>query len=69
VEKTELDRAFTRLETPLGPVTMKHAMRGGRVVRSKPELEDCRKLAACHGLSLAEVRAVVDGCAGWEEKP
>lgn len=69
VEKTELDRAFTRLETPLGPVTMKHAIRGGRVVRSKPELEDCRELAARHGLSLGEVRAVVDGCAGREEKP
>ncbi|MFP5259872.1 MAG: nickel pincer cofactor biosynthesis protein LarC [Acidobacteriota bacterium] len=69
VEKTELDRAFTRLETPLGPVTMKHAIRNGAIVRSKPELEDCRELAARHGLSLAEVRAVVDGCAGREEKP
>ncbi len=69
LEKTELDRTFSRLETPLGPVTMKHAARNGLRLRSKPELEDCRELARRHGLSLAEVQAVVAGCAGRGEKP
>lgn len=69
LEKTELDRTFSRLETPLGPVTMKHAARNGVRLRSKPELEDCRELAKRHGLSLAEVQAVVSRCAGREEKP
>ncbi|HML54216.1 MAG TPA: nickel pincer cofactor biosynthesis protein LarC [Solidesulfovibrio magneticus] len=69
LEKTELDRTFSRLDTPLGPVTMKHAVRNGVVLRSKPELEDCRQLAKRHGLSLAEVQAVVAGCAGRGEKP
>lgn len=69
LEKTELDRTFSRLETPLGPVTMKHAARNGVRLRSKPELEDCRELAKRHGLSLAEVQAVVAGCAGRGEKP
>ena len=69
LEKTELDRTFSRLDTPLGPVTMKHAVRNGVVLRSKPELEDCRELAKRHGLSLAEVQAVVAGCAGRGEKP
>ncbi|EKO40982.1 MAG: TIGR00299 family protein [Solidesulfovibrio magneticus str. Maddingley MBC34] len=69
LEKTELDRTFSRLETPLGPVTMKHAARNGVRLRSKPELEDCRELAKHHGLSLAEVQAVVAGCAGRGEKP
>ena len=69
LEKTVLDRTFSRLETPLGPVTMKHAARNGLPLRSKPELEDCRELAKRHGLSLAEVQAVVAGCAGRGEKP
>ena len=69
LEKTELDRTFSRLETPLGSVTMKHAARNGVRLRSKPELEDCRELAKRHGLSLAEVQAVVAGCAGRGEKP
>ena len=69
LEKTVLDRTFSRLDTPLGPVAMKHAARNGVRLRSKPELEDCRELAKRHGLSLAEVQAVVAGCAGRGEKP
>jgi uncharacterized protein (TIGR00299 family) protein len=69
LEKTVLDRTFSRLDTPLGPVTMKHAARNGVRLRSKPELEDCRELAKRHGLSLAEVQAVVADCAGRGEKP
>jgi pyridinium-3,5-bisthiocarboxylic acid mononucleotide nickel chelatase len=59
LEKTELETAFAPLDTPLGPVTMKNALLGGRVIRSKPELEECRALAERHGLSLAEVYACV----------
>lgn len=62
VEKTELERKFERLDTPLGSVTMKHALRDGRLLRSKPEFEDCRALARKHGLPLAEVYALVAGC-------
>ncbi|BAH75147.1 nickel pincer cofactor biosynthesis protein LarC [Solidesulfovibrio magneticus] len=69
LEKTVLDRTFSRLDTPLGPVTMKHAARNGVRLRSKPELEDCRELARRHGLSLAEVQAVVSQCAGRGETP
>ena len=69
LEKTVLDRTFSRLDTPLGPVTMKHAARNGVRLRSKPELDDCRELAKRHGLALAEVQAVVSQCAGREETP
>lgn len=55
LEKTILETAFEKLETPLGPVTMKHALINGKVVRSKPELEDCKALAERHGISLGEV--------------
>jgi len=55
IDKTVLPVTFEQLETPLGPVTMKHAWMDGKILRSKPELEDCRKLAERHGISLADV--------------
>lgn len=57
LEKTVLDVNFQSLDTPLGSVTIKNALLHGRVVRSKPELEDCRKLARQHGIPLGEVYA------------
>ncbi|KHK00748.1 nickel pincer cofactor biosynthesis protein LarC [Desulfovibrio sp. TomC] len=57
LDKTVLAIAFERLDTPLGTVTMKHAMKDGQVLRSKPELEDCRELARRHDLPLTEVYA------------
>mgnify|MGYP003585335210 CR=1 FL=1 len=57
VGKSVLETGFERVETPLGPVTFKHALRGGAVVRSKPELEDCRRLAVRHGIPLVDVLA------------
>lgn len=59
LEKTVLDIAFETLETPLGPVTMKKAIRNGHVLRAKPELEDCRVLARRHGMALADVYACI----------
>ncbi len=59
LEKTVLEIAFERLDTPLGPVTMKNALQDGKVLRSKPELEDCRELARRHDIPLPEVYAVI----------
>jgi hypothetical protein len=55
IGKTVLDIEFETLQTPLGRVTMKNAVLDGRVIRSKPELEECRELARRHGLPLSEV--------------
>jgi uncharacterized protein (DUF111 family) len=55
IDKTVLDIEFETLQTPLGRVTMKNAVLDGRVIRSKPELEECRELARRHGLPLSEV--------------
>lgn len=55
IDKTVLDISFEQLETDLGSVTMKNAIIDGRVIRSKPEFEDCKRLAAEHDLTLREV--------------
>ena len=55
IEKTELDIEFDTLETPLGAVTMKNALLDGKVIRSKPELDDCLALAKKHSIPLSEV--------------
>ena len=59
LDKTVLDITFERLDTPLGPVTMKNALLGGKVIRSKPELEECREIARRHGIPLADVYACI----------
>ncbi|MFW5501507.1 MULTISPECIES: nickel pincer cofactor biosynthesis protein LarC [unclassified Maridesulfovibrio] len=59
LEKTVLDISFDKLETPLGTVTMKKAILDGEVIRSKPELEDCRALAKKHGIPLSEVYLLI----------
>ncbi|MFP5222557.1 MAG: nickel pincer cofactor biosynthesis protein LarC [Acidobacteriota bacterium] len=59
IDKTVLEISFERLDTPLGPVTMKNAIRDGKVIRSKPELEDCRELARKHGLPLGDVYTLI----------
>ncbi|MEZ7196592.1 nickel pincer cofactor biosynthesis protein LarC [Pseudodesulfovibrio karagichevae] len=61
LEKTELERRFDTLETPLGPVTMKRALLDGEILRSKPEYEECREMARRNGLPLAEVYALIAG--------
>lgn len=59
IDKTVLEISFERLDTPLGPVTMKNAILDGKVIRSKPELEDCRELARKHGLPLGDVYTLI----------
>jgi len=59
IDKTVLEISFERLDTPLGPVTMKNAILDGKIIRSKPELEDCRELARKHGLPLGDVYTLI----------
>ncbi len=55
VEREVLDREPVRLETPLGEAVFKVGRRRGRVLSVKPELEDCRRIAAASGLPLKTV--------------
>ena len=58
-EKAMLEQNFASVTTPLGTVRLKQALLHGKVLRSKPEFEDCKALARRHGMPLAEVYAAI----------
>lgn len=55
VLRTMLRREIVSRSTPYGKVRIKRAYFRGRIIRSKPEYDDCRRLAGKHGIPLAEV--------------
>lgn len=55
VDKSTLARTMEPRSTPWGTVTMKKALMNGQVIRSKPELEECRNIAQRHDISLDQV--------------
>jgi uncharacterized protein (TIGR00299 family) protein len=55
VERRTLRRETETVSTRYGPVRVKHAFRNGRKIRTKPEFEDCRRLADEKGVSLWEI--------------
>ena len=64
LEKAILEQRFDTVATPFGSVRVKQAFMGGKVLRSKPEFEDCKALARRHGIPLAEIYAAVNKVAG-----
>ena len=59
VEKHTLRRDFETVTTKYGTVTMKAAYYNGRKIKSKPEYEDCRRLADLHKVPLTEIYRAV----------
>ncbi|MBN1829318.1 MAG: nickel pincer cofactor biosynthesis protein LarC [Deltaproteobacteria bacterium] len=55
VGKSSLRREITVMNTEMGEVRVKHALHEGRIVRSKPEYEDCKRIADERGLSIQSV--------------
>jgi uncharacterized protein (TIGR00299 family) protein len=55
VGKTMLKRDFSEVITQYGTVRVKNAYFKGKKMKSKPEYEDCRKLADEHGVSILEI--------------
>lgn len=60
VERSTLHRETETLSTKYGPVRVKHAIRNGRKIRTKPEFDDCRRLAEERGISLWEILRSID---------
>ncbi len=53
--RTTLVRVHETVQTPWGPVRIKLGSRKGRCLSRTPEYEDCRRIAAQHGLPLRDV--------------
>lgn len=55
ISKAMLKREFSTVDTKYGSVSMKHACYRGKRIKSKPEYEDCRRLAGEQGVSIREI--------------
>ena len=60
VKKNMLRREESTVETVYGSVRIKQSFYNGKLVRSKPEFEDCKKLAEKHQISISEIERVVN---------
>ena len=55
VAKAMLPREIVRLDTEHGSISVKNGYLNGRRIKSKPEYEDCLRIAREKGLTLAEI--------------
>jgi uncharacterized protein (TIGR00299 family) protein len=55
VAKSMLRREMVKLKTSYGEVTIKRGYLNGRIIKSKPEYDDCRKLAKENGISIQDI--------------
>ncbi|MGA2278734.1 MAG: nickel pincer cofactor biosynthesis protein LarC [Verrucomicrobiota bacterium] len=59
VERRKLRRAFTRVKTPLGEITVKIGRLNGKVVQAAPEFESCKELAMRAKIPLKRIYEAV----------
>ncbi|MNI98070.1 hypothetical protein D3C73_1568400 [compost metagenome] len=55
VDKIMLERDFIQVSTRYGEVTVKNTYFKGKLIRFKPEYEDCRRLALEFGVPIAAI--------------
>ncbi len=55
VDKTMLERDFSKIKTRYGEVTVKTAIYRGKHLKSKPEYEDCIRLAREHEIPVQKI--------------
>jgi pyridinium-3,5-bisthiocarboxylic acid mononucleotide nickel chelatase len=60
VDKTVLDRVIETVSTPLGEVRVKSAFFKGVCIKSKPEYDDCIKIAREKGIPVSQVYREVE---------
>jgi uncharacterized protein (TIGR00299 family) protein len=57
MQRTKLNRAFTKVDTQFGPITVKTGSLSGRVVTAKPEFSDCSAAAEKYGVPTRAVQS------------
>ncbi len=55
VKKSILDRKTTIVQTPWGEVRIKQGLMDNKIIKSKPEYDDCVQIAQAHNLPLHQV--------------
>ncbi len=55
VTKSMLRREIVKVKTKHGKITVKRGYLNGRIIKSKPEYEDCKRLAKENGISIQDV--------------
>ena len=67
ISKVMLKRDYSTLATKFGNVSIKNGYWQGRKIKSKPEYEDCRRLAKENGVSIKEIYDLLQGWnkEGW----
>jgi uncharacterized protein (DUF111 family) len=55
VAKSMLQRKIVKVKTKYGEITVKSGYLNGRIIKSKPEYEDCRRLAKENGVSIKDI--------------
>lgn len=61
VAKSMLRRETAKVKTKYGEIRVKNGFLNGRLIKSKPEYEDCRKLAKENGVSIQDIYESVPG--------
>ena len=61
VRKHHLNRRMETVDTPWGPVAVKLAMAGGKILRRVPEFEACAELARKTGVPVRDILAAAGG--------
>jgi pyridinium-3,5-bisthiocarboxylic acid mononucleotide nickel chelatase len=54
--RSVLGRSFEQVQTEFGTITLKLGHRGGKIIKVRPEYEDCRNLAQNTGKPLQEIQ-------------
>ena len=55
IAKSMLRRETVKVKTKYGDVTIKKGYLNGRIIKSKPEYDDCKKLARENGVNIQEI--------------
>ncbi len=55
IQRETLDRQFIKVNTRFGIVTIKHALRDGKVLKYAPEYEECKIIAEEYDLPIKDV--------------
>ena len=55
VAKSMLRREIVKVKTKYGEITVKNGYLNGRIIKSKPEYEDCKRLAKENGVSIQTI--------------